>query len=116
MTTPPIEHYDFGQIIIHGQTHRQDVIIFPDQVFTPWWRAQGHLLQSLDLKTVFAAAPTTLVVGQGAYGRMAIAPETETALEAAGIQLITLPTQAACETYNKLYTQGQVVAALHLTC
>jgi hypothetical protein len=78
--------------------------------------SRGHLLHPDDLEAVFEAKPITIVVGQGAYGRMAIAPETEQALRAADIELIALPTEEACQTYNSMREQGAVVAALHLTC
>ncbi len=116
MSAPQIESYRFGHIVIDGQAYTKDVIIFPDHVVSGWWRERGHFLQPDDLAAVFEAAPKMLVVGQGAYGRMDIAPETEQALQAAGIELIALPTKEACQTYNGLRQQEQVVAALHLTC
>ena len=116
MSTPNIDSYRFGQIVIDGQTHNKDVIIFPTRVLGGWWRGEGHLLQPDDLADVFEARPRVLVVGQGAYGRMAIAPETKEALQVANIELIALPTEQACQTYNNLREQEGTVAALHLTC
>jgi hypothetical protein len=116
MSTPKIDSYRFGQIVIDGQTHNKDVIIFPNRVLGGWWRDEGHLLQPNDLADVFEAKPKMLVVGQGAYGQMAIAPETEQALQSANIELIALPTEQACQTYNNLREQEGTVAALHLTC
>lgn len=116
MNAPQIETYRFGHIVIDGQTYNKDVIIFPNRVLGSWWRIQGHSLHPDDLKEVFEAAPKTLVVGQGAYGRMAIPPETRQALEEANIELIARSTKEACQTYNSLREQGNIVAALHLTC
>ena len=65
---------------------------------------------------MFEAAPEKLVVGQGANGRMRVTLETRRALEAAGIELVALPTGEACERYNGLREGGRVAAALHLTC
>ena len=116
MRAPQIDSYRFGHIVIDGQAHHKDVIIFPNRVLGRWWRKEGHLLQPDDLEAVFEAKPRVLVVGQGAYGQMAVAPETKQALEAAGIELIAQPTKEACQTYNKMLEQGDVVATLHLTC
>jgi hypothetical protein len=116
MRAPRIDSYRFGQVVIDGQTHNKDVIIFSNRVLGRWWRKEGHLLQPDDLETVFEARPKLLVVGQGAYGQMVVAPETKQALEAAGIELIAQPTKEACQTYNDMREQGDVVAALHLTC
>jgi hypothetical protein len=116
MSTPKIDGYRFGHIVIDGQTHTKDVIIFPNRVLGGWWRDEGHLLQPDDLADVFEAKPKVLVVGQGAYGQMTVAPETEQALQAVNIELIALPTEQACYTYNNLREQEGIVAALHLTC
>ena len=116
MSTPHIETYRFGRIVIDGQSHDRDVIILPDRVLGGWWRKEGHVLHPDDLEAVFEAAPALLVVGQGAYGRMEVAPETRQALQAAGIELLAQPTEQACQTYNRLREGQTVVAALHLTC
>jgi hypothetical protein len=112
-----IDRYDFGQIVIGGQTHRSDVLIFPDRVDASWWRVKGHELALADLSGVLADPPEVLVVGTGRYGRLVVLPETQQALAARGVQLIAQPTEAACQTFNQMVETGQrVVAALHLTC
>jgi hypothetical protein len=116
MSSPHIEAYEFGRIVIDSETHTKDVIIFPDRVEGNWWRKEGHNLYPEDLETVLEANPDILVVGQGAYGRMAIDSETKQALNQANIKLIAQPTEEACQTYNELQEQKKVVAALHLTC
>jgi hypothetical protein len=116
MSTPLIESYRFGQIVIDGQKHNKDVIILPDRVVTNWWRGSGHRLARADLEAVFDAAPEVLVVGQGANSQMKIPKETIQALENAGIELIALSTGEAWKKYNQLRTTGSVAAALHLTC
>ena len=116
MSTPQIETYRFGYILIDGRPYDQDVIILPDRVLGGWWRKEGHVLRPGDLEAVFEAAPDLLVVGQGAYGKMQVPPETRQALHAAGIELVALPTEKACRTYNRLRERKTVAAALHLTC
>ena len=113
---PHIESYRFGYIRIDGQAHDQDVIILPDRVIGGWWRKEGHVLHPEDLEDVFEAAPQVLVVGQGAYGKMRVTPETQKALSAAGIELVVASTEEACQTYNTLRESRVVAAALHLTC
>jgi len=116
MATPKIESYRFGRIVIDGEAHDKDVIILPDRVIGGWWRKSGHVLHPEDLEAVFEADPETLLVGQGANGRMCVTRETEEALAAAGIELVALDTGAAVERYNALREQGNIAAALHLTC
>jgi len=116
MSAPYIENYRFGHIVIDGHAHTQDVIILPDRVVGGWWRQEGHVLHPEDLEAVLEAEPDTLVVGQGASGRMKIASETRAALQAAGIALLAHPTGKAVETYNRLRTKRAVAAAFHLSC
>jgi hypothetical protein len=116
MKAPHIDSYRPGLIIIDGQEHDRDVIILPDRVLGGWWRQAGHLLHPADLKPVFEAAPQTLIVGQGVPGRMQVPRETQQALQTAGIRLVTLPTDQACQTYNALREENTTAAALHLTC
>jgi hypothetical protein len=118
MDPPRVESYRFGQIVVAGQHHHRDVIILPDRVLGEWWRQRGHVLHPEDLAAVFQAGPGILVVGLGAHSRMQIAAETRRALQTAGIRLLALPTDQACEAYNALQEgqPGKVAAALHLTC
>ena len=81
-----------------------------------WWRKEGHALHPSDLDPVFKARPDLLVVGQGANGRMRVTQDARQALEAAGIELVSQPTEQACQSYNRLCEQRVVSAALHLTC
>jgi hypothetical protein len=116
MSTPQIETYRFGCIVIDGQVYAQDVIILPDRVLGGWWRKEGHALGPDDLEAVLDAAPELLVVGQGAHGRMRVTPEACQVLRGAGIELIVQATREACQTYESLRAQRSVAAALHLTC
>lgn len=116
MNIPHIEGYRFGRIVVDNQIHTKDLIILPDRTVGGWWRKEGHNLLPGDLESVFAAHPQVLVVGMGAYGRMAVAAQTQRALEEAGIELVAQSTKKACQTYNELRLQKPVAAALHLTC
>lgn len=116
MSTPRIETYRFGRIVVDDQVHTKDLIILPEQIVGGWWRKEGHNLLPEDLESVLLARPQVLVVGTGAYGRMAVAARTRRSLEEAGIELIAQSTKKACQTYNQLRLQQRVAAALHLTC
>jgi len=112
-----IEAYEFGRIVVDGQTYTSDLILYPDRVQAGWWRREGHELCPEDIAELLAGRPQVLVVGTGSSGRLRVLPETESLLEERGIQLIALPTDAACRTYNQLRRTGShAFAALHLTC
>jgi len=112
-----IEDYEFGRIVIDGQTYTSDVIIFPDHVQRNWWRREGHELCLADLDTVWEAQPEVLVVGTGYAGLMRVLPEVEQEAKARGVRLVVRRTGEARHVYNNLLKEGKrVVAALHLTC
>ena len=112
-----IEDYAFGRIRIDGQTYTADVIIHPDRVHSPWWRAEGHVLAMADLKEMLTAPPRVLVIGTGYDGRMKVPKETLSALRGKGIEVHVLPTREAVAVYNPLAEESaEVAAALHLTC
>ena len=116
MSTPHIDSYNFGKIIIDGQAHSKDVILLPDRVIPNWWRNEGHKLSMNDLGDVIAAKPQGLIIGQGAFSRMQVPDHTVSELRIKGIELIVLPTSEACQKYNQLSRNGKFAAALHLTC
>ena len=116
MSTPNVDSYRFGRIVIDGKPHTKDVIILPDRVIEGWWRKEGHALLPDDLDDVLAARPDLLIVGQGAYLRMSVTDRARQSLEQAGIELLAQSTKQACETYNQIREQKAVAAALHLTC
>lgn len=116
MPAPKIDSYRFGRIVVDGQAYQRDVILLPDQVISDWWRQEGHALRAADLQAVIAARPQVLVVGQGAFSQMRVTSEARQALQEAGIELLALPTEQACQAYNELRQEKAAGAALHLTC
>jgi hypothetical protein len=111
-----IESYDFGHIVIDGKSYRQDLLIWPGNLKTDWWRRQSHLLQLDDLAEALAADPEVLVVGKGESGRMEVDRELAAFLKDRGIELVAVPTKEACRIINSLTGKRRLAAALHLTC
>ena len=111
-----IDSYRFGEVMVAGQVHHKDVIIFPDRVLANWRRADGHSLCLADLEAVLESPPAVLVLGQGAYGRMVVPEAVQEQLTVRGVQVYAQPTSEACDLYNSLKGARTVVAALHLTC
>lgn len=109
--------YDFGRIVVDGETHTRDVIIHPDRVDGAWWRKEGHRLEVDDLARVWDSAPETLVVGTGYYGNMVIPAATADYVRSRGIEIVAAKTPDAVAEFNRLSEERRnVVAALHLTC
>jgi len=111
-----VDSYQFGLIVVNGESYTSDVVIFPDRVKDNWRRKMSHQLHLDELSEALAEVPEVLIVGTGAAGLVKVLPEVKQSLEALGIKLIAQPTDKACNTYNQLCQSQRVVAALHLTC
>jgi hypothetical protein len=111
-----IERYEFGIIVIEGQTFRNDLLIWPGRIKIDWWRREGHLLQLDDVAEALAANPQVLVVGQGDPGKMQVDPALAAYLQDQGIEMLAHPTREACRVINALSGTRRLAAALHLTC
>ena len=111
-----IDNYSFGSITVNGNRYSKDVIIFPDRVFSPWWRGEGHLLQNNDLMDVVKSGISELVIGTGYYGVMKVPSEVIEYLNQKGITATIEKTPEAVESYNRVISKRAAIAALHLTC
>ncbi len=111
-----IEDYNFGEVKILGKVYRSDVIIYPDHVDAKWWRKQGHNLELDDIKEVIDAHPDIIIIGTGQPGMLQVNEETRKTLNQEGIKTIVLPTERACQEYNRIGQKKKVIACLHLTC
>jgi hypothetical protein len=111
-----IERYEFGLIVIDGQSFKNDLLIWPDRIKSDWWRQEGHLLQLGDVAEALAANPQVLVVGQGEPGKMQVDPALAAYLRDRGVELLVHPTWDACRVINDLSGKRRLAAALHLTC
>jgi len=111
-----INSYRFGEIVIDGKEYTSDVIIFKDSVKANWWRAEGHSLCIDDLKEVFKKKPEMLIVGTGKMGVMDVPQNVVDYVTNQGIKIMICMTDEACERFNEMIKEYNVVAALHLTC
>ncbi len=111
-----IDSYKFGKIVVDGKEFTSDLIIFPDKIQENWFRKKGHKLFPDDLKDVVEYNPELLIVGKGAFGVMKIPDETKNFLKSKNIEWISFKTKKACEKYNELSKEKDVVFAMHLTC
>ncbi len=111
-----IDSYDFGRIVIDGQTYISDVIVFANRVKGGWWRKEGHKLFAEDLNDVTKEKPQVLVVGTGYSGLMEIPRETVEYIKSQGMELIIETTGKAVSVFNMLSKSKKVIAVLHLTC
>lgn len=110
-----ITDYSFGRITIDGNTYTKDVIIYPDHVYSPWWRKEGHLLQAEDLSGIIAANISLLIIGTGYSGAMAVPQDVLAYLQSYNIKTLVDKTGSAVKLFNK-NAAASPAAAFHLTC
>jgi polyphosphate kinase 2 (PPK2 family) len=113
---PMIDQFEFGAIVIDGQTYETDVIISPDGAVKQWKRKDEHVLRPRDVEQVISAEPEAVIIGVGTVGNLAVRPKAEKSLQEAGIEVLVYRTAKACETYKELRGQRRVAAILHITC
>lgn len=112
-----VENYRFGKIVINGQKYNKDLIVFPNEVKTNWWRKDGHSLCLEDLIALEDIKTDFLIVGIGSAGVMKVPSGVIQELKQKEIEVIVLKTPEAVEEYNRLAKEGKHVAgAFHLTC
>jgi len=112
-----ITDYRFGKVKVDGKLYHRDVLVFGDEILSPWIRREGHSLCSEDLAWLVPRRPRVLVLGTGAFGRLKVPEETREWLNSRGIELVALPTEKAVGEYNRrVETTGRVACGLHLTC
>ena len=111
-----ISHYEFGNIVIDGESYGSDVLILRDRVVR-WQRRKSHMLHIEDLSEALEQGPDDLVIGTGYDGMMEVPSNLVGELRSRGISVDACRTREAVGAYNELVGKGRnVVAALHLTC
>lgn len=111
-----IDAYRFGCMVVYAKKYTADLIIFPDRVFSCWWRKEVHQLCVDDITEVLNERPEVLVVGTGYEGLMKILSEVEKLLPSKGKTLMAEKTSTAYKAFNTLLKTKQVVGAFHITC
>ena len=112
-----IEAYDFGRIVIDGTIYTNDLLIPGQRIKENWWRKEGHVLHTSDIKdAVEEFAPEVVIIGTGYTGMMKVPSETRLYIQNKGIELLVQKTKKACELVNTLSKSKRVLAGLHLTC
>lgn len=112
-----IESYEFGSIVIQGQSYTRDVQIVPDRVIPQWCRKNGHHVVLEDIPELLRAGPEIIVFGMGKPGLMRVSPDLRDFLQQQGIGIVEQPTAVAVDTINTAFQAGRRVAAgLHLSC
>ena len=112
-----ISDYSFGRVKIGDAVYNEDLALCDDEILAPWVRGAGHKLSIDDLEWLLARKPKVIVVGTGAFGRVAISDDVAPHLRERGIDLVTNATAKAIDAYGELSGKGEKIGCcLHLSC
>ena len=114
-----IESYSFGRMVVAGEEHRDDLMIYEREINSGWVRKRGHVLNPEDLTWITGKDPDLLVIGTGSSGRMKVADETRNFLKENEISLCIGDTEEAADYFNTKLEEDndeRVAGAFHLTC
>lgn len=119
----PIEKFEWGSYQINGQVHSadgegvgKDILMIDGKVLS-WDERKGHRIKPFMVERALQPRVRTLVIGNGAKGRLRLTRKTRQAVEDAGVALVIEKTPKACAVYNRLSREGKAVALLaHGTC
>ena len=110
----------FGEIEIAGQRYHHDVVIDGGKIHQrakkaskAYRAAYGHTPLSLGENLPWGGRQ--LIVGTGRYGRLPVLPEVSQEAARRKIELIVVPTEAACRLLADRKDRD-VYAVLHVTC
>ena len=100
-----------------GKIYCRDLRIFGNEVYSNWWRKEGHRVDEDDLIDVLLANPDIMVIGMGYAGIMEVSSSLQSALKDQNIELISEKTPEAVKVFNSIQSRRKKIAgAFHLTC
>lgn len=117
-----IDSYKFGKITINGETYDHDVEVRWNGEVLEWWRNEGHVFGTDDLRRAVKQEPEAIVLGTGANGKAEVPKETKTFLHEQDIKVIIDKTPAAVKSFETLVEEGnekapeKTIGLFHLTC
>jgi polyphosphate kinase 2 (PPK2 family) len=112
---PIVDQFEYGSIVIDGQTYESNVIIFPDGAVEQWQPKGEPILGPKHVAKVIKAKPEVVVIGLGTVGNLRVHPKVEKRFQKAGIEVLAYRTRKASEIYKELRNERKVAAVLHIT-
>ncbi len=111
-----VDSYQFGEIVIDGIIYTTDLVIASENIYTRWFRREGHAVELTDLYKFIGKDCKKLIIGTGAAGLCKVRADIKTFCEKNNITLYANQTDKAVEEFNNSKDLKHVVAAFHLTC
>lgn len=120
MNSPKIVEHAWGRTVVADAGTFEDVKLFPGGARAWDWRETGthHVpgIQPADTTELLDAGAEVVVLSRGVHEQLQVPPATVAWLEARGITVYVLQTDAAIAKYNELAGSARVGALIHSTC
>ena len=118
-SSPRITNLKWGQIEVEGQLYK-DAKLFPGGSREWDWRETGTRhrpgIQPADVTELLEKGAKVLILTQGMWQMLQVAPQTLGLLKDKGIEVHILQTELAAKLYNKLRETYPVGGLFHSTC
>lgn len=117
---PAITNLAWGKVEVAGRGPFRDAKIYPGGAREWDWRETGthHVpgIQPADVEELIEHGVAIIVLSQGFWRRLQVAPETLALLAEKGIDVRVLPSPEAAERFNELRKREPVGCLIHSTC
>lgn len=118
--SPRISALSWGRIEVEGAGSFRDAKLYPGGAREWDWRETGTHhepgVQPADVAELVERGARIVVLSKGIMERLQVRPDTLRMLEARGIRVEVLQSEAAVEAYNRLRAEAPVGALIHSTC
>ena len=119
--SPRIRELAWGRVAVEGQARPfKDGILYPGGAREWDWGETGTHhnpgIQPADVQELLDHGARIVILAQGQFRRLQVAPETLHLLESCGVQAHVLQTEKAVQLYNELCESEAVGALIHSTC
>lgn len=104
-----IQRYDQGEVTVSNVVYRENCIVLPDRIISPWHPGDFLDLKTEDFSFLAELAAEIIILGTGARQCFPHPGLTEPLMQRR-IGLEVMDTAAACRTYNILMSEGRRVA------
>lgn len=118
--SPSIDHFEWGRISVAAYGDFKDVKLWPGGARDWDWNETGTRhepgVQIADVEELLEHGAEIVVLSRGVHRRLQVKPETLAWLEARGVAVEVLQSEAAVARYNQLSVDRKVGALIHSTC
>lgn len=113
-SSPKIQKFEYGNVVIEKELFKNDVVVMTDGSFSQWSHSDEHEITVADIEKELKDKPSIVIFGIGTIGKMIVSSEALDWLEQSNIEVISYKTEKAIEAFRQISGKGKVTAFLHI--